>query len=193
MSYNSKKKRRFNYYLNFLNKKDILAFQFKPIKKKKFNNIIFPRREEFKYTKFDLFKYFRFDNNKKITHTSQFCATVFFIKKTTFTINFLNEWLNIFKKHPQLIIDSFRRDKNFKGFIEHRYDQSIFSLLCKKYKVFSLSAYEFDWSVKGNNRNWQYTFNSPILALRDLKYNFLKRFINRQKKNWRRLISKILK
>ena len=40
---------------------------------------------------------------------------------------------------------------------------------------------------KKNKRTWEHNFDNPILAKRDLKYNILKRFINRQIKNWNRI------
>ena len=58
-----------------------------------------------------------------------------------------------------------------KNFIEHRHDQSVFSLLCKLNNIFSLSVYEnFEWSLDNKGRNWDHLFESPIQARRDLKY-----------------------
>ena len=75
-------------------------------------------------------------------------------------------------------------------FVENRHDQSVFSILCKKNDIKSLSAYECDWAIYQNKRIWDHTKHSPILAKRDLQYNTFKRFIDRQKKNFRRIKSK---
>ena len=135
---------RFKEYISLLNKqkKGIISFQYFPLKKNKKNE--FPRRQEYKYTKADLLNYFNFLYNKKITHTDQFWAGSFFIKKNKFTILFINEWMSLFKKNIKLVDDSPSKIKNHKNFIENRHDQSIFSILCKKYKILSLSAYECD-------------------------------------------------
>ena len=77
--------------------------------------------------------------------------------------------------------------KNFPGFVENRHDQSVFSLLCKKKSIDSISAYECDRAEKENKRTWEHNFDNPILAKRDLEYNLFKRFINRQIKNFKRL------
>ena len=70
-----------------------------------------------------------------------------------------------------LIDDSISISKNHKNFIEHRHDQSAFSLLCKLNNIFSLSVYEnFEWSLDNKGRNWDHLFESPIQARRDLKY-----------------------
>ena len=89
-------------------------------------------------------------------------------------------------------IDLHKKIVNHKDFIENRHDQSVYSLLCKKYKLQSFSAFECDWAYLDNDRTWEHNKNSPILAKRDLEYSILKRFFNRQKKNIRRLIRNIL-
>jgi len=190
---NLKGRMRFKRYIELLNKqkKGIIAFQYYPLIKKKYKKKEFPERQEFKYTKSDLLSYFGFLKNKKITQTNQFWAGSFFIKKNAFTISFLTEWLNVFENNPNLIDDSPSKIKNHLKFIENRHDQSVFSILCKKYKIPSLSAYECDWCLRHNKKYWGYTKKSPIIAKRDLKYNFFKRFINRQKKTFRRLKNKL--
>ena len=79
----------------------------------------------------------------------------------------------------------------FDGFLENRHDQSVFSLLCKKNNIKSLSAYECEWGEKDNKRTWEHNFNNPVLAKRDLKYSIFKRFINRQVKTYKRYKKKI--
>ena len=53
-----------------------------------------------------------------------------------------------------------------------------------------LSASECEWGEDNKGRTWEHLKNFPILAKRDKKYNFLKRFINRQKKNFKRIFKK---
>jgi len=101
----------------------------------------------------------------------------------------LSEWLEIFEKRFDLIDDTPSKIKNFSNFIENRHDQSVFSILCKINNIKSLSAYEFDWAEKNKKRSWEHIHNFPFFAKRDLEYNFLKRFINRQTKNYKRKIS----
>ena len=182
------KKEKFQSFLDTLrySKKNIIAFQYNPLKNDKFKNINFPSREEYKYTKLDLFNYFNFKLNDPEIKSPQFWAGCFFIKKNHFSINFLNEWLDVFKISINLISD-FPSKKNYEGFIENRHDQSVFSLLCKKYNIESFSAYELDWALKDNQRTWNCTIDSPIIAKRDLEYGIIKRFLNRQTKNLKRI------
>ena len=187
------KNNKFNEYLNFLidEKNWILPFQYYFDENQKNNRINFPERQEYKYTKSDLLKYFNFTNSKEITDTPQFWAGNILIKKSKESKDFLSEWINIMYNNFHLVDDSISKINNHKDFIENRHDQSVFSLLCKKYKLISFSAYECDWAIKDNKRTWEHNLNSPILAKRDLKYSILKRFFIRQKKNFNRLLKKI--
>ena len=184
---------KFIEYSNFIKKKDkwILPFQYHSNFDCKNKKITFPTRLEKEYTKGDLLHYFEVYDNKCIIETPQFWAGCFFLKKTETSINFLNEWIEVFEKRFDLIDDTESKTLNYKDFIENRHDQSVYSLLCKKYKLQSFSAFECDWAYLDNDRTWEHNKNSPILAKRDLEYSILKRFFNRQKKNIRRLIRKI--
>ena len=187
------KNKKFNEFFNFLieEKNWILPFQYYFDENQRNNGINYPERQEYKYTKSDLLKYFNFTNSKEITDTPQFWAGNMFIKKNHESKEFLSEWINIMYNNSHLVDDSISKINNHQDFIENRHDQSVFSLLCKKYKLNSFSAYECDWAIKNNKRTWEHNLNSPILAKRDLKYGIIKRFFIRQKKNFNRLINKI--
>ena len=135
--------------------------------------------------------YFGFLNKKKITHSPQYESGCIFLKKNKFTLKLLDEWANVYRNDFSLADDSKSKLNNLKGFLENRHDQSIFSLICKKYGVKTLSAFEIDWAYLGKKRTWEHNKNCPILLKRDLKYNLLKRFLNRQKKTYKRIIKKV--
>ena len=54
-------------------------------------------------------------------------------RKTAFSMKLVNSWLS-YAQDERIITDMSNRcgKENYPGFIEHRYEQSIFSLLCKK-------------------------------------------------------------
>ena len=110
-----------------------------------------------------------------------------------FTQNFLKQWLSIFEARFDLVDDTPSKLKNFKDFLHHKHDQSVFSILCKLNKIESLSAYECEWFYNNGKRYWNHTENSPIIAKRDKQYNLIKRFLNRQLKNFRRYKSRFFK
>ena len=69
----------------------------------------------------------------KYTKSNQIIATYFIIKKTKFVEKFIDEWLQLCSNYD-LISPSDNKDEKY-NFISHREDQSIFSLLCKKYDI----------------------------------------------------------
>ena len=154
--------------------------------------ISFPERLEKAYTKGDLLDYFGYYSNENIIKSPQYWAGCIFIKKTDKSINFINQWLEVFDKNFDLIDDSISKINNYSDFVENRHDQSVYSLLCKRYKLKSFSAYECDWACLDNKRTWEHNKYSPILAKRDLKYSIFRRFLNRQKKTYGRLKKRLL-
>ena len=183
--------KRLKQYFNLCNKKGILTFQYKLPRQKKlkpFKNMKFQRYLEHEYTKMDLYKYLIKKNKTKIFNSEQIMSGIIFFKKNKFSIDLLNIWEKILKK-DNLIDDSKSFLSNHKKFVEHRHDQSAFSLICKKKGVYSISSAECEWAEKKNKRIWLHLKNFPIHARRDKKYNIFKRFINRQTKNFRRLIN----
>ena len=157
------------FYQDMCDKNSIVSFQYSNPKIKKIN-FIYPNYLEYQYTKADLMRYFNLNFNHIYMNTPQVCSGTFFIKKNYINIEFLKNWLKVFE-NMSLIDDSISVSKNHKNFIEHRHDQSVFSLLCKLNNIFSLSAYEnFEWSLDNKGRNWDHLSESPIQARRDLKY-----------------------
>ena len=183
--------KRLKQYFNLCNKKGILTFQYilpRQKKLKPFKNMKFQRYLEHEYTKMDLYKYLIKKNKTKIFNSEQIMSGIIFFKKNKFSIDLLNIWEKILKK-DNLIDDSKSYLSNHKKFVEHRHDQSAFSLICKKIGVYSISSAECEWAERKNKRIWLHLKNFPIHARRDKKYNIFKRFINRQTKNFRRLIN----
>ncbi len=91
-----------------------------------------PYMEE-EYTKKETFALMGL-NEEKYRRTRQFHASFMAFRKTTFTENFIEEWFSCCQNIDIIgdVSDVLSQNKNF---IDHRFDQSIFSLLCKKYNV----------------------------------------------------------
>jgi hypothetical protein len=90
-------------------------------------------QKEFQYTKGDLFECFGVYNDMNFTHTKQRCATPMFVKKTELTLKIIKEWLYFHIENFYFTTDAPSRVPNFEGFVENRHDQSVFSLISKKY------------------------------------------------------------
>ena len=185
--FNRKGVSRLNDYINICKKRNILTFQYKKPKFKKFNNFKFQEYFENEYTKADLWKYLKINNSSKFLKNEQILSGLIFFKNNKFTRNILSQWCK-YSNINRLIDDSQSKNKNHSNFIEHRHDQSIFSLLCKQNKIFSLSASECEWAEYNGRRVWNHLSNYPIHAKRDKKYNLFKRFMIRQVKNFKRKV-----
>lgn len=86
------------------------------------------------WTKRDVFVELDCDS-REYTESKQRCATYFLVKKTKRTEGFVEEWLRYAQKY-ELISDEdniLHKQPNYEGFRENRHDQSIFSILSKKY------------------------------------------------------------
>jgi len=177
---------RLKEYIEICDKKNVLVFQYRnPDWKHKFNQLKFQKYYEYEYNKADTWLSMGVGENSRILYSEQIWSGCFFIKKNKIGKQIIDEWIR-FSKQDHLINDDDSKSKNHASFKEHRHDQSIFSLICKKYKTFSLSASECEWAEKNNKRTWEHVSNFPILAKRDKKYNIFKRFFNRQIRNLKR-------
>ena len=175
-------------YVSMAEKNNMTAFQYKdpPEVIKKFN-YNFQKYMEYEYTKGDVIKYFGLDFNSEIINSPQIWGGAFFIKKNDFAYNFLKAWEKA-NEHIELLDDSESKYKNHEKFVWSGGCQSIFSIICKLNQINTVSASECEWAEHNGIRKWDHLVNYPILAKRDKKYNILKRFLNRQKKNLKRLL-----
>jgi len=76
-------------------------------------------------------------------------ASFILIKKTEFSMSFIEEWLT-FCQDYRILTDSPNECglENFQNFFDHRHDQSVLSLLARKHKI----TLDIDPSQYGNDR-----------------------------------------
>lgn len=87
------------------------------------------------YTKRDVFLYMDCDNSQ-YTETNQRMATMILIKKTETAVRFVNEWLYLCQQEDIITDERNHLGKhNYSGFVDNRHDQSVFSVLSKKYGI----------------------------------------------------------
>ena len=183
-------------YINITDENNILVFQYgkTPIEIKNKYNYIFQTNHEYNFVKGDLVNHLNIDMNDHIMQEPQIWCGAWFLKNNDVSKNFLDQWKNIIK-HDYLVDDTTSKFKNHNNFKIHLACQASFSLLSKINKIKSISASECEWAEgkDGSGRKWDHLENYPILAKRDLKYGYLKRFLNRQKKTFRRIKNKIFR
>ena len=125
----SHKKDRFDEYLNILkdSERPIIAFgQNSPYLEKQFQ-------------KMTTLKRFGLEQDESFLNSGHIESGVFICKKTEFTVKFFEEWLSLMLENNYSLIDDRDEMKQLDSFIEHRHDQSIFSILCKSHQVNILS------------------------------------------------------
>lgn len=180
-------------YFNLTSNSDhgILAFKsspplspFKHDGRKLFN------QRDYMFAKGDLIDFFNLRDKPEILNDYCIGATVIFIKKCDKSLNLIEEWLDVIKNDFNLIDNSPSNSLNLEGFIEHRHDQAIFSFICKKYNVLTLSTYEYYYpKINSTSPDWKHLRLYPIHAKRDKNFGFIKntnilikRIVNKLKK-----------
>ena len=138
---------RLNDYFNIVNnsKYGILSFELDFLEKS--------------CTKMDVFNYLGL-NNDIYLNSKQLMATSFILKKNNHTEKLINEWY-IISSIYNMIDDSNSLLKNDDNYIDHRHDQSIFSLIRKKYGTEIIS--DETWY---SNFDFEIIKNYPILSTR---------------------------
>jgi len=124
-----------------------------------------PVHIERKLTKMDVFRYFQVEDDEFYTNTTQIEATHIFIRKCQTSSNFVNEWLQVLFDNSDLFTDSISQSPDFFEFEAHRHDQSVFSILAKKYNIETRSTDET------YSENWDTMYNYPLLAKREKALN----------------------
>ena len=122
-SLNYKAKERFNEYIEIL-------------KYSNFCNLRMECEEQFKekdFTTEQLFNYFDINIESEIALSTQLQAGHMFFKKNKESIEYFKEYERLLEKDSKLITDYYSSFKQAQNFIENRHDQSIFSLMSKKY------------------------------------------------------------
>jgi hypothetical protein len=91
------------------------------------------------WTKMDIFNYFNIKNTDNYFSSPQLIGGIFIMRKCNIVMKIVNEWYEIMSNNYNLIDDSQSISNNDISFKENRHDQSIFSILRKKYGSVILS------------------------------------------------------
>ena len=111
-----------------------------------------------RWNKMDTIKKIQVD--EYLLNEPQVISGAFFIKKNKENMQLFKEWFDTCQDY-QMISDMPSIEKNFDEFIEHRHDQSVLSLLVKKYNMNRI--FDETWPDTMKDKD------SPMRAVR--KYN----------------------
>jgi hypothetical protein len=149
-TFNYKAKKRFFEYIDIINGSDYGNFRIE----------CEPHFIENEWTITELFDYFQLDKLSDVGTSTQLEGGHMIIKKSDHTDYFMNEFKKVIRHDQYLITDKYNKKQKFKNFKENRHDQSIFSLLSKKY---GCEYIENETEYK-NRPESQY--DSPFLSVR---------------------------
>jgi hypothetical protein len=139
---------RYQEYLNLLNNnvegKGVLSFQLNHL--------------EIRFTKKQVLD--RYNVSKEKMYSGQNMATVILLKKNEHSKNLVDEWYQMAEKYEN-ICDISTSETVYSEFVDHRHDQSLFSLVVKKHGSISLPDETFF------SPNWSKGIKFPFLAKRN--------------------------
>ena len=185
---NSRGKQRLLEYFKILEQEETGVLAFQAIKPTENNSsLVYDGRKLFdqpnyRWIKGDLFDYFGAKNNPSVVNDQAIGAGVIFIRKCDRAIRIIREWQQIIWHHFNLLDDTPSVSANLAGFIEHRHDQAIWTLLCLKHHIKTLSAYEYWYPIKNAKKlkpDWLALEEFPIHAKRDKDFGMLKNILRR--------------
>lgn len=107
-------------YFDYLKNYDMLTFRINCINEQ--------------YIKKSVVEVFNPINGHYWTKCYMIASGIIFLKKTKFTVDFVNEWMN--NGTPKMLFDVLpqERKEQISAFIDHRHDQALFTALLYKYK-----------------------------------------------------------
>jgi hypothetical protein len=184
---NSLGKQRLLEYFKILEQEETGVVAFQAIQPSEDNSsLVYDGRKLFdqsnyRWIKGDLFDYFGVKDSPSVVNDQAIGAGVIFIRKCDRAIRIIREWQQIIWHHFNLVDDTPSVSANLNGFIEHRHDQAIWTLLCLKHRVKTLSAYEYWYPMKNAKKlkpDWLALEEFPIHAKRDKDFGMLRNNLN---------------
>ena len=142
--------KKFSGYEKILDNLDFLTFS------------TFNRQPESYWCKKELLDEFKLSGC--LIQEEQVAATFFMLKVSDFSINLVNEWLDLAKSENFIYINDHCTIDQLPEFIEHRHDQAIFSMLIKKYDLPRLRERSYFPPLLYYNNSYVYKY--PFHALR---------------------------
>ncbi len=94
------------------------------------------------WIKGDCLDYFNLRHDDNFLHAPMVWAGNVFVRKCDRSLKLIQEWMDVFHHDFSLVDDSPSRAANRPEFIEHRHDQAIFSILCYKHSISTVSHRE---------------------------------------------------
>lgn len=159
---NIKGRKRFFEYIDLLdNNKGVLSFYLPGLKEKQ-------------YTNNEVFRYFEMEFSNTIYDSFQMVGGCILLRKNELSKKLIDDFFDVAVKRPDLFSDVHNDQTKREDFISHRHDQSVFSVLRKKYGLPSIE---------------DETYNNDFSLIQE--YPFLAKRIRDKKSIFQRLLNKV--
>ena len=147
-------KERFDFYKKIMleNKTGVLSFRMDGL-------------DEERYTIEEIFKHFNIEMDSNIRTSGQIMATILVMIKTDKSQELVDEYYSLAITKPNLFSDDFNNFNNCARFVDNRHDQSILSVMRKKYATAEIKDETYADTMDGWN-NLVYFQKIPFLATR---------------------------
>lgn len=174
---NPKGLKRLEEYRQLAIEHGIVAFQSRALGELARTDLSMHFLPERQWTKMDIIKFFGVVNRADILDSGQIGSGIILVANNSFSRNLIIDWIKCYYNHFELVDDTPSKFPNVADFVENRHDQSIFSLLCKKNSIFSLSSGEYVhircYMPEGGDKRlwpeyWSELKRYPVHARRDL-------------------------
>ncbi|GMM10551.1 hypothetical protein I12421_09280 [Campylobacter lari] len=113
------------------------------------------------YQKGDTLRYFGLDKDDDFLNSWQPVSGVIFIKKTEKNYKIIQEWMKVFYEHWEFVDDETPSSIVNPYFVRNLHDQSIWSILCKKYNI---QSFPIEYYTDRKNKALLYNRNKTYLS-----------------------------
>ena len=120
---------------------------------------------EKQFTTKQIFDYFKIPEDSELRSSGQLNATCSIIKKTPHLLMLLQKYREVLDQNPLLFTDYYNANGQDDSFKDNRHDQSVFSIIRKKYGCIILPESEEVWWA-GNNFSCEQAQTRPFWATR---------------------------
>jgi hypothetical protein len=121
--------------------------------------------DEERYTTEEIFKHFEIESDSEIRLTGQIMATILVFCKNKKSQRLIDEYYNLAITKPNIFSDDFNYLSNSPRFVDNRHDQSILSVMRKKYVTSEIQDETYADSMDGWHKLY-YETKIPFLATR---------------------------
>lgn len=151
---NKKGMKRFNEYINLLDKSEYGVISFQMSGNKGPGGL----EKEKKWTIKEIFNYFKLDSSSAIGNSGQYLGGILVLKKNKHLMDLMDLFIKAVYDHPLMFTDYYNKTNQHPEFKENRHEQSVFSILRKLHGSLVIDGDESWMQPFGRGESLNYPF-----------------------------------